>query len=64
MLTVLSIVPMELHPQIDDAKAKNVFVNQTFTLRCFVHIDLGVIIFMSWDVPDKKVSYLSLNIKM
>ncbi|XP_054166017.1 vascular endothelial growth factor receptor 1-like [Oppia nitens] len=48
-----SILPVELHPLIDDSRAKNVFTNSTFTLKCFVHIELGVIIVITWDVPNK-----------
>jgi hypothetical protein len=29
---------------IDDSRAKNIFINSTFTLKCFVHIEVGVII--------------------
>ncbi|CAG2106712.1 unnamed protein product, partial [Medioppia subpectinata] len=47
-----SILPVELHPLIDDSRAKNVFINSTFTLKCFVHIELGVIIVITWDVPN------------
>ncbi|OTF72295.1 hypothetical protein BLA29_007262, partial [Euroglyphus maynei] len=45
-------LPIELHPIIDDTQARHIFVNDTFTLRCFVHIDIGVIIVIDWDHPD------------
>ncbi len=50
---------MELHPMIDDSRAKNIFINSTFNLKCFVRIERGVLIHISWDVPNKKVSLFS-----
>ncbi|KAH7643343.1 vascular endothelial growth factor receptor 3 [Dermatophagoides farinae] len=47
-----SILPIELHPIIDDTQARHIFINDTFTLRCFVHIDIGVIIVVDWDHPN------------
>ncbi len=44
---------------IDDSRAKNIFINSTITLKCFVRIELGVMIDISWDVPNKKVSLFS-----
>ncbi len=50
---------MELHPMIDDSRAKNIFINSTFTLKCFVKGELGVMNDILWDVPNKKVSLFS-----
>lgn len=46
------VLPIELHPIIDDTQARHIFINDTFTLRCFVHIDIGVIIVVDWDHPN------------
>ncbi|KPM07133.1 hypothetical protein QR98_0056180 [Sarcoptes scabiei] len=51
-----SILPFELHPIIDDTQAKSVFINQTLILKCFVHIDIGVIIVLDWDIPNRNRS--------
>jgi len=54
----VTVLPVDIHPLIDDSRAKNIFMNSTFTLKCFVHIELGVIIVMSWDAPNKKVKLI------
>ena len=46
------VLPEDLHPLIDDSGARNVFHNTTFTLKCFVHIEIGVIIVIDWDIPN------------
>lgn len=41
---------------IDDTNARQILENQTFTLRCFVHIDIGVIIVIHWIYPNKNAA--------
>lgn len=52
------VLPVELHPIIDESEATNTFINGTFNLTCLVHIELGVIIVMNWDTPAKNVNEL------
>ncbi|KAH9412601.1 hypothetical protein DERP_006563 [Dermatophagoides pteronyssinus] len=58
-----SILPIELHPIIDDQQARHIFINDTFTLRCFVHIDIGVIIVVDWDYPQQQPNQTKRIIK-
>ncbi|RWS27211.1 Vascular endothelial growth factor receptor 3-like protein, partial [Leptotrombidium deliense] len=45
-----------LHPAINDDEAKHTFVNGSFSLTCVVHIDVGVLITMSWTHPVQDAS--------
>lgn len=51
-----SFLPSDIHPMIDDTNARQILENQTFTLRCFVHIDIGVIIVIHWIYPNKNAA--------
>ncbi|RWS12832.1 Vascular endothelial growth factor receptor 3-like protein, partial [Dinothrombium tinctorium] len=52
-----SIEPLYgLHPAINDDEAKHTFINGSFTLTCIVHIEVGVLITLSWTYPVKNSS--------
>lgn len=51
-----TVLPVDIHPIIDDTNARHIFENQTFTLRCFAHIDIGVIIVIDWEFPNRNKS--------
>lgn len=62
ILTIL-VSPNDLNPMIDDFNARQVFVNDTFTLKCLVHIDIGVIVVIEWDYPNKNLTVSSLRVE-
>lgn len=47
-----TVPPVNIMPIIDDKDAKYAAVNDTFTLDCNVNIEIGVLVFVDWIVPD------------
>lgn len=53
VIIYILVSPNDLNPMIDDFNVRQIFINETFTLKCLVHIDIGVIVVIEWDYPNK-----------